>query len=129
QRLPSPRSKPAKPGPLIGLRLPLSPGRSCRNGPSPTLVAGRACGNRFTDPSGCLVRDVCAGPINVAAPSNCQFVGQVALLSSVTGKPDVQRARPESCQPPITASVRLLAFRASHLPLPNGSSMSQFELN
>src|SRR5207245_2736834 len=35
QRLLSARSRPAYPGPRIVLRLPLSPGRSCRNGPTP----------------------------------------------------------------------------------------------
>ena len=36
-------------------------------------------------------------------PLNCQFVGQVPPLAIETGNPLVQRAKPDSCHPPIIA--------------------------
>src|SRR5690348_12219964 len=65
----------------------------------------------------------------MAAPPNCQFVGQVLPLKMVTGNPLVQRAKPESCQPPIMASSTPPASRASSLPLPKGICQIQFRLN
>src|SRR5229473_1064986 len=61
-------------------------------------------------------------------PCSSQFVGQKFPLSTVKGKPLVQRAKPESCQPPITASATPPALPAKRLPLPNGSSTSQLAL-
>src|SRR4029077_6842088 len=61
-------------------------------------------------------------------PCSSQFVGQKLPLSTVNGKPLVQRAKPESCQPPRTASVKPPALPAKRFPLPKGNSTSQLAL-
>src|SRR5580704_4888235 len=61
-------------------------------------------------------------------PCSSQFVGQKLPLSTVKGKPLVQRAMPESSQPPMRASVAPPELLAKCLPLPNGSSAIQFRL-
>ena len=53
---------------------------------------------------------------------------RILLPSDATGKPLVQRAKPDSCQPPITASTKPCASCASHLPRPNGISAIKFML-
>src|ERR1700730_8677158 len=85
-------------------------------------------GTRFGKLLLCFTTPVCAGAICVAAPPNCQFVGQVPPLPMVSGNPLVQRARPERLQPPMMASVRRFEFVARYLPFPNGSSKIKFEL-
>src|SRR6266571_7042569 len=61
-------------------------------------------------------------------PCSSQFVGQKLPLSTVKGKPLVQRAKPENCQPPTKASRGPPALPAKCLPLPNGSSAIQSAL-
>src|SRR5215472_6017071 len=64
----------------------------------------------------------------MAPPPSCQLVGQVPPLSTVSGKPLVQRVKPESCQPPIKASRALLESCPKVRPRPKGSSTTQFAL-
>src|SRR5215472_7116422 len=61
-------------------------------------------------------------------PCSSQFVGQKLPLSTVNGKPLVQRANPESCHPPTSASRADPALAAKLLPLPIGSSAIQLRL-
>src|ERR1700674_4732465 len=99
----------------MGLRVPLSPGSVGAKAPSP--VAPWESGNIFTDPSGFFTVPVTAGPIWVALGLNCQFVGQALPLPMFTGNPADQRAKPESCHPPIIASKGLPASLPINLPL------------
>src|ERR1700736_4552300 len=100
QRLLSAMSKPAKPSPQITFREPLWPGKGCWK--PENAAAGFA--KTLTDPSGCLKCPVCGRVTICAIPCSSQFVGQKLPLSTVKGKPLVQRAKPESCHPPTIAS-------------------------
>src|SRR5262249_9462532 len=77
---------------------------------------------------GSTVVPVATGPSWIAPPPNCQLVGQVPPFKMVTGKPLVQRSKPETCQPPIKASRALPASWAHVRPRPNGISTTQFAL-
>src|SRR6266404_6895082 len=59
-------------------------------------------------------------PIWMAYPENPQFVGQLPEFPTLRGRPLVMLYSPETCQPPITASISL-EFERNRLPLPNGS--------
>src|SRR5258707_4163331 len=126
QRLLRPASNPAKPSPLMGLRVQLEPGSVAANAPSPVSPWGS--GNMFTEPSGFFTVRVTAGPTCVALGLNCQFVGQALPLRMLVGNPADHRAKPESCQPPITASRDFPAFPSINLPLPKGNSTIQLAL-
>src|SRR5882672_3361311 len=108
------------------LRAPLSPGTVGRNAPSPVEPWGS--GKIFTEPSGFFLVPVTAGRSGVALGAKSQSVGQALPLRILSGKPDVQRAKPESCQPPITASRDLPAFLPTTFPLPKGNSTIQLAL-
>src|SRR6202035_2971106 len=112
-RLLRPASNPAKPSPRMGFLVPLSPGSvGIKAPPGPTRLEG--LGNIFTEPSGFFVVPVTTGRTWVALGLNCQSVGQALPLPMLTGNPVVQRAKPESCHPPITASKDLLAPPPTH---------------
>src|SRR5229473_7066694 len=82
----------------------------------------------LTVPSGCLKCPVRGRVTICAIPCSSQLVGQKFPLSTVKGKPLVQRAKPESCQPPMIASEMPEALSAKCLPLPNGNSTIQLAL-
>src|SRR5271157_4246526 len=69
------------------------------------------------------------GPFKVAAEGSSQFVGNDVKVSMVVGKPLVQRARPDHCQPPIIPFSNLPEVAAKLLPRPKGSSYTQLVLN
>src|ERR1700676_3635152 len=77
----------------------------------------------------CFTSPVCAGAIWVALPPNCQLVGQVLPFEILMGNPLVQRAKPESCQPPMMALANPLTPLAIAFPLPKGSSRMKFVFN
>src|ERR1700687_556307 len=125
QRLLRPRSRPAKPSPRRTLRAPTCPGKSGWKLPS-AAAAAAALPKMLTVPSGFFdAPTVFVGAIGGAKPDSSQLVGYCAPLLGAIGKPLVQRARPESCQPPMTASTPLLALVAIQRPFPNGSSQIQ----
>src|SRR5215469_7461094 len=77
----------------------------------------------------CLGLDATGGgPFGIASPSMFQFVAQVYPLSTVIGKPLVQRKTPETFQPPSTAFSTGFELPINRWPLPKGSWYTRFAL-
>src|SRR5580704_1382474 len=125
QRLLRARSKPAYPSPRTTFLEPLSPGKGWTK---LLLNADAGLAKTLTVPSDCLKAPVFGLEVIRAIPCSSQSVGQKLPLSTVKGKPLVQRARPESCQPPMNASAVPPALAAKCLPLPKGRSTIQLAL-
>src|SRR5437868_12492697 len=85
--------------------------------------------NRFTLPSGCTKTPLRTLPLICANPGFCQLVGQLYPLPTLMGNPDVQRVKPETCQPPVNASAIAFMLLPTCRPRPNGRSTTQFALS
>src|ERR1700678_1798270 len=84
--------------------------------------------NKFTAPPGSKQVQVWGFASSWATPLFHQSVGQDSPLLTLTGKPDVQRASPVSCHPPMKASSTRLGLPKNALPFPKGSSATQSAL-
>jgi hypothetical protein len=105
------------PSPMTLLRTPDSPGHSGRKAASAAAGLAKMSGPMPTPLTmAFLGLDALGlGPFGTASPSMFQLVAQVKPLSSVIGKPLVQRKMPETCHPPIKASSSGPAFQIAEL--------------